>query len=112
MERGERLRIEALSSGELKQKMELPLLVRETIQGLDQGQSSAFGSTHSRDGRLPANLPMAAYEKDSLLELSMDKRIVRDGLPLVHVEGGKDAGLWGNRGVGGTKKRLAKVLGV
>ena len=53
MERGERPRIEALSSGELKRKMKWPLLVRETIQGLDKGQRLAFASIHSRDGRLP-----------------------------------------------------------
>lgn len=88
IERGERPRMEALSSGELKRKMKKPLLVRETLQGLDKDQSLAFSSTHSREERLPRNLPMTALVKDSLLEAIMECGIVRDGLPFFLEEEG------------------------
>ena len=78
----------ALSSGELKQKRKKPLLVMETIYSLDKGQSLALSSTHSREGRLPTNLPMTTLVKGSLLEDVMDWGIVRDGLPFFQEEVG------------------------
>lgn len=85
--------------------------MRETIQGLDKGQSLAFASIHSREGLLPKNLPMTAWENDSLLVLIMERGIVRVGLPLIHEGEGREADI-SERGVlRGAKKRFAKVWG-
>ncbi|KAJ8630110.1 hypothetical protein MRB53_023433 [Persea americana] len=68
--------------------MKYPLMVRETRQGLERAQNLAFSSTYSREGRFPANFPMASKEKDSLLEESMDWGMVRAGLPFFQMVGG------------------------
>lgn len=107
MERGERLRIEALSSGELKRKMKNPFLVRDTIQGLDRDQSFVLASTHSRDGRLPANLPMTAYEKDSLLELIMEMGIVKRWFTINAGHGGEGEGCVAER-----RRSISERLGI
>lgn len=70
----------ALSFEELKWKMKYLSMVRETKQGLERPQNFAFSSAHSKEGRFPANLPMTAKEKDSLLEESMDWGMVKASL--------------------------------
>ncbi|KAJ8639162.1 hypothetical protein MRB53_015856 [Persea americana] len=63
------------------------------------------------------NLPITAFEKDSLLEVRMDWGIVRAGLPFIHDVRGQFAGLLrkeeeevGRKGLlgSGAEKRLAK----
>ena len=58
------------------------------MHGLERAQNFAFSSTHSKEGRFPANFPMTAKEKDSLLEESMDWGMVKAGLPFFQVVGG------------------------
>ena len=62
-------------------------MVRETRHGLEWAQNFAFSSTHSREGRFPANFPMTAKEKDSFLEESMDCEMVKASLLFFQVVG-------------------------